>query len=44
MWSRNLNTDFTLGDCFFGPVKPTNKANHGKYGCNSYGIGLDARS
>ena len=30
-WLRNLNTDFTLNNCFFGSVKPTTNADPDKY-------------
>ena len=31
-WSRDLNTNFTLGECFFGAVKLTSNADPNKYG------------
>ena len=43
-WSRDLNTDFTLGNCLFGAVKLTTNADLDKYGCSAYDIGFDARS
>ena len=43
-WSRDLSTEFTLGDCLFGAVKLTKNADCGKYGCSDYGTGSDARS
>ena len=43
-WSRYLNTQFTLGDCLFGPVKVTKNAEPSKYGYIGYGIGYDACS
>ena len=41
---RNLNTDFTLGNCFFGSVKLTKNADLDKYKYTGYGIGFDSRS
>ena len=38
---RNLNTDFTLGNCLFGSVKLTKNADLGKYKYTSYGIRFD---
>ena len=38
---RNLNTDFTLGNCLFGFVKLTKNADLGKYKYTSYGIRFD---
>ena len=43
-WSRDLNTDFTLGNCLVGVMKSTKNADPGKYGYSGYGIGFDARS
>ena len=43
-WSRNLNTDFTLKDCFFRAVKLTKNADPDKYKYTGYGIGFDSRS
>ena len=43
-WSRGLNTNFILGDCFFGAVKLSKTADLDKYGYISYGIGFDVRS
>ena len=43
-WSRDLNTNFILGDCFFGAVKLSKTADLDKYGHISYGIGFDVRS
>ena len=40
---RNLNTDFTLGNCLFESVKLTKKADLDKYSCSSYSIELDSR-
>ena len=42
--SRDLNTDFTLGNCLFGAVKLTKNTDLDKYGYSGYGIGFDARS
>ena len=41
---RNLNTDFTLGNCLFGSVKLTKNADLDKYQYSSYGIGFNYRS
>ena len=43
-WPRDLNTDFTLGNCLFGSVKLTKNADPDKYKYSSYGIGFDSRS
>ena len=43
-WLRNLNTDFTLTDCFVGSVKLTKNANSDKYRYSGYSIGFDSRS
>ena len=40
---RNLNTGFTLGNCFFGSVKLTKNADLHKYKYTGYGIGFDSR-
>ena len=40
-WSRDLNFEFTLKDCFFGSVKLAKDADTGKYKCSSYGMGFD---
>ena len=37
---RNLNTDFTLGNCLFGSVKLTKNADLDKYRCSGYAIGF----
>ena len=42
-WPRNLNTDFTHGNCLFGAAWLTKNANPDKYGYSGYGIGFDAR-
>ena len=41
---RNLNTDFTLGNCLFGSAKLTKNTDLGKYKYNCRGIGFDSRS
>ena len=41
---RNLNTDFTLGNCLFGSVKPNRNADLDKYKYTDYSIGFDSRS
>ena len=41
---RNLNTDFTLGNCLFGSVKLTKNADPDKYKYAGYSIGFDSRS
>ena len=41
---RNSNTDFTLGNCLFGSVKLTKKADLDKYEYTGSGIGFDSRS
>ena len=41
---RNLNTDFTLSNWFFGSVKLTKNADPDKYKYSSCGIGLDSHS
>ena len=43
-WSRNLNTDFILGNCLIGAMKLTKNADRNKYGYSSYCVGFDARS
>ena len=43
-WSRDLNTDFTLGNCLFGAVKLTKNADPDNYKYSSYGIGFDSCS
>ena len=40
---RNLNTDFTSGNCLFGSVKLTKNADLDKYKYTGYGIGFDFR-
>ena len=41
---RDLNTDFTLGNCLFGSVKLIKNANLDKYKYTGYGIEFDSRS
>ena len=41
---RNLNTDFTLGNCLFGSIKLTKNADLDKYKYTGYGIGFDSCS
>ena len=41
---KNLNTDFTLGNCLFGSVKLTKKADPEKCEYIGYGIGFDSHS
>ena len=41
---RNLNTDFTLGNCLFGSVKLTKNADLDKYKYTGYGIAFYSRS
>ena len=43
-WSRDLNTDFTLGNCLFGYMKLNKNADPDKYAYSGYGIEFDARS
>ena len=41
-WSRHLNTDFTLANCFFGTAAENTDPDKYKY--VGYGIGFDSRS
>ena len=41
---RNLNTDFTLGNCLFGSVKLTKNTDLDKYQYTGHGIGFDSHS
>ena len=41
---RNLNTDFTLGNCLFGSTKLTKNADLDKYEYTGYGIGFGSCS
>ena len=43
-WSRDLNIDFTLGNCLFGYMKLNKNADPDKYAYSGYGIEFDARS
>ena len=43
-WSRDLDTDFTLGNCLFGSVKYTKNTDPDKYKYSGYAIGFDSRS
>ena len=43
-WSWNLNSDFTLSDCWFGGVKLAWNADPDKYESIGYGIGFNSRS
>ena len=43
-WSRDLNTDFTLGNCLFGAVKLSQNSDPNKYAYSDFGIGFNARS
>lgn len=40
IWSRCLNTIFTLGDCLFGTVKLTKNTDPDESGSSGQGIGL----
>lgn len=44
MCSRNLKTDFTLGDYLFGAKKLTKNVDPYKYGYSGYSVGSDVRS
>ena len=41
---RNLNTDFTLGNCLFGSVKLTKNADQDKYKYIGFSLGFHFRS
>ena len=41
---KDLNTDFTLGNCLFGSVKLTKNADPDKYKYSGYDIGFDSHS
>ena len=43
-WLRNLNRNFTLGNCLIGSVKLTKNADLDIYRYSSYGIGFDSGS
>ena len=40
-WLRNLSTDFTLNNCFFGSADLAKNANPGKDKYSGYGRGFD---
>ena len=40
IWSRDLNSDFTLDNCLVGAMKLTKSVNPDKYGYNGYGLDL----
>ena len=42
LWLRNLNTDFTLDNCFLRSVKLTKNTDPDKYVCTGYVIGFDS--
>ena len=44
VYSKDLNTDFALGNCFFGVVKQTKNADPDKYKYSGYGIGFHSLS
>ena len=39
-WSRELNTEFTLKNCFFGSVKLPKNSDPNKYSYSVYGLDL----
>ena len=41
-WSRDLDTDVTLGNCLFGSVKLTKNADLDRYKYSGCGIGFDS--
>ena len=41
---RNLNTDFTLGNCLFGSARLTKNSDLDKYKYTGYSIGFDSLS
>ena len=43
-WPRDLNTDFTLGNCLFGAPEVTKNADPKKYANSGYDIRFDTRS
>ena len=43
-WSKELNTDFTLGICLFDAVKLTKNTDPDKYKYSGYSIGFDSHS
>ena len=42
VWSRDVNTDFTLNNCLFGSAKLTENAEPDKYVYSGYSIGFDS--
>ena len=42
--SKDLDTNFTLGNCLFGAIKLTKNADPDKYRYSCYGIGFGSRS
>ena len=44
VWSRDLSTDFRLGNWLFEAVKLTKNVDPDKYGSSAYGFRLDAQS
>ena len=43
-WSRDIDTDFTLGNCLFESVKVTKNADPDEHKYSGYGLGFDSRS
>ena len=43
-WSRDLHSDFTLKDCWFGGVKLAKNSDLNKYEYSGYGIEFDSHS
>ena len=43
-WWKDLNTDFTVGNCLFGAVKLSKNADLDKYKYSRYGIGFNSWS
>ena len=43
-WSKDLNTNFTLGNCLFGSARQVKNADLDKYKYSNYGIEFDSRS
>ena len=43
-WSRDSDTDFTLGNCLFGSINLTMNVDPDKYKYRGYGIGFDSPS
>ena len=44
IWSRDLNSDFTLKDCSFGRIKSAENADPNKHVVSGYGIGFHSCS